>query len=124
MLSDEEKQAIIAEKLGAHSESFVCKKVFFKGVLPDKPTIDDLFQFSNLKRPKRWKRNRRLNKKFHKRWFKYVPHRIFIEFICKLMSQPLRQRLDYESVARKAFKVEPMPIPNALASGANLNDKT
>jgi len=102
-MTNEEKQAIIAKQFSTQ-----------KDVLTESPTIDDLISFSNLKRPKRWKRNRRLYKKFKKRWFKYLPKRILKEYCCKLFTKPLRERLNYESIAQKIFKVEPLPQPNAL----------
>jgi len=83
-------------------------------VLPEEPTIEDLFEFSNLRRPKRWRRNQRLHKKFRKNWSKYVPKRIRIEFMSKVLASPLRRRMDYGSIARKALSVQPLP-PGALA---------
>ena len=79
-----------------------------KHVLPDIPVINDLFKFSNLRRPKRWRRNRRLYKKFKNQWVKYVPKRIFIEFTCKSMMETFIQRFGNEGFNRKIFEVEPL----------------
>ncbi len=78
-------------------------------VLPKKPTIEDLFEFSNLRRPKRWRRNKRLHKKFRRNWRKYVPKRIYREFMRKILTSPFRRRINYSEIARKAFSVQPMP---------------
>lgn len=91
MLNDNEKLLIIKKKL------------------PERPIIDDLFSFCILKNPKRWKRNKRLNKKFKKHWMRYVSQKTINYFLSKIIITPLRRRLDYDSLARKAVAIEPLP---------------
>lgn len=103
-MTDQEKQSIVAHYLSLSNEG---------NVLPKEPTVNDLFDHCNLRRLKRWKRNRRLKKKFLKRWFRYVPKEICSEYRSKILANSTaeftRLLLNRESIARRMFKVEPLP---------------
>lgn len=88
-------------------EEFINSKTKF--VLPENPIIDDLFRFCTLRRPKKWKRNKRLNKKFRKNYNKYVPESIRHEFMAKIFAKVIKPRLNFDSIARRALTVEPLP---------------
>ena len=103
-MTDHEKQLIIAHHLSLTDKD---------NVLPKEPTVEDLFNYSNLRRPKHWERNKRLYKKFVKDWSKYVSEKIRNEFRSKIFAKamvgPFKGLLNRESFARKAFRVEPLP---------------
>ena len=56
--------------------------------LPNNPTVDHLLQFSWLKNKKKWKHNKRLYKKFQKRWKVYIPQNIIFQFLAYVMATP------------------------------------
>jgi hypothetical protein len=85
--------------------------------ITEKTTIDDLLQYSWLKNKKRWKNNRRLNKKYHKYWTRYIPTHIASLFFSFMAMTPLRRRINYNEMAKKAIVVEPLP-PGAVSDYA------
>jgi transcriptional accessory protein Tex/SPT6 len=98
-MTDEEKFNIISKALGKYKKCFKS----------DHPTIDEFINNSWLKNKKRWKNNRRLNKKFKRNIRKYLTKRARREVLSIAFCKPLRQRLDYVSIIRKCFDVEPLP---------------
>jgi hypothetical protein len=80
-----------------------------KPKITENTKIEDLIQFSWLKNKRRWKYNRRLHKKFCKHWMRYVPQKIFNLYLAHHIAGPLRRRIDYSSMARRMFSVQPLP---------------
>ncbi len=60
-----------------------------------------LYKFSSIRLKKK-----RMIKKFNKAFNKYVPSRIFREYLAKIMCMPIRRSLNYESIGRKLFGIE------------------
>ena len=74
--------------------------------LPDTPTIRDLYKYSKIRL-----RKTRARKKFAKNAYRYVPEKVYIEFISKMVVFPIRRALHYSAIGRKLFTVEPLPSP-------------
>ena len=88
------REALIAEALGTNQ----------KRILPFEPTFDDLKKYSKIRL-----RKSRSKKKFRKNLHKYLPRRIWLEYLSSAMVAPIRRALRYDSIGRKIFHVEPIP---------------
>jgi hypothetical protein len=80
-------------------------------------TADDILRRSWLKNKKRWSNNRRLHKKFVKHWSRYISYKVYAEIMGSLLTAAISNRLNYDEIGRKAFKVEPLPA-GAIATKA------
>ena len=88
------REALIAEALGTNQ----------KRILPFEPTFDDLKKYSKIRL-----RKSRSKKKFRKNLHKYLPRRIWLEYLSSAMVAPIRRALRYDSIGRKILHVEPIP---------------
>jgi hypothetical protein len=95
--------------LNEQAKNLLIKKSRSKIHITEKTTVDDLLQYSWLKNKKRWKNNRRLNKKYHKYWRRYLPEHITNLVLAFVMTTPLRRRTNYSEMAKKLIVVEPLP---------------
>jgi len=74
--------------------------------ISDIPTIRDLYKYSKIRL-----RKKRLRKKFAKQPRRYVPEKVYFEFIRKMLTLPIRRTMCYSAIGRKLFTVEPLPNP-------------
>ena len=82
-------------------------------VLPERPMPSDTLPFSWVRHKKKRRRKKRLWKKYVKHPAHYLRGPVANEYLRKRLAlsmvRSLRQRLDYQGIARKAFSMQPLP---------------
>lgn len=82
----------------------------FKTDIEKEPSFEELLENSWLKNKKGWRNNKRLWAKFCNSPKKYLTKRAHRELLARALATPLCRRIDFESIARKCFSVEPLNV--------------